>query len=160
MVKAATNCSPRSDTTEFSRPWSFQTWWRKRRAEPSAVTVVVVGIKWTCLETELTTVITASYPADSRSSTTKSTGCPSVHLVLGEGGVRQSAVTAEVWCTGTCCKWTYTDQCTSTFVATNSSERPVPAFSSVRHVQLSLSHDRERQCGAAGQSPSAHRSFL
>jgi len=48
-------------------------WWRKILAAPSAVTVVCIGTKYTLLETESMTVMTASCLEDSGSLTTKST---------------------------------------------------------------------------------------
>ena len=46
-------------------------WWRNSLAAPSMVTVVYIGMKCTLFDTKSTTVITALYPDDSGSSTTK-----------------------------------------------------------------------------------------
>jgi len=73
LVNKATNWGPQSETTCFGRPWSFQTWWRKSLAASSTVTVVCIETKCTLLETESTTVMMASCPEDSTSSTTKLT---------------------------------------------------------------------------------------
>jgi len=73
LVNEAMNWVLQSEITHFGRPWSFQAWWKKSLAAPSAVTVVCVRIKCTLLEMESTTVMITSCPEDSGSSTTKLT---------------------------------------------------------------------------------------
>ena len=78
-VNSAMNCGPRSETTFWGMPWSFQTCWTNSLAVPAADKVVNVGMKWAHLVKESTTTNMASWPDDSGSSTMKST------LIVSQG---------------------------------------------------------------------------
>jgi hypothetical protein len=60
-MNAAMNCGPRSEMTTLGVPWCFQTSFRKRRAVPSALMVVCIGMKCVRMVRLLTTHIIASY---------------------------------------------------------------------------------------------------